>query len=153
MRSFRNLGQAGLCGMIFVLCVGAASLGIAQEPGPPPPDGMQGPPGMQPPKMDVDKEIARMTKRYALTDAQKTQVRPILVEQQHKMELVFQDSSLSPEDRFAKIRAIHDEQVSRVSEVLSDSQRSKYQKDQKEMGPGPEGMPPPPDGGGGPPNA
>lgn len=110
---------------------------------------------MPPPKMNVDKELATMTKRYSLTDSQKSEIRPILVDQQHKMEALFQDSSLEPDERFSKLRAIHDEQVSKVSAVLTDSQRAKYQKDQKRMEqrPGPEG-PPPPDGpGGGPPNA
>lgn len=149
MTRFNTRRLAGLCGLFFALCMGASSLAIAQAPGPPP-DAMQGPPDMQPPRMDIDKEIEHMTKRYGLSDAQKTQIRPILVEQQHKFDALFQDSSLAPEDRFGKMRAIHDEQVARVSERLSDSQRAKYQKDQKRTGPGPgpDGMPPPPPDGG-----
>jgi hypothetical protein len=143
-----------LCGLAIAMCFGVGVVNTAQEPGPPPPDGMQGPPNMPPPKMDVDKEIAKMTKRYGLTDTQKAQARTILAEQQHKLEAMFRDESLAPEERFSKMRAIHDEQVSRISEVLSDSQRAKYQKDQKRMDQplGPGGPPPPPGGeGGGPP--
>jgi Spy/CpxP family protein refolding chaperone len=108
---------------------------------------------MQPPKMDIEKEIANMTKRYGLTDAQKEEIRPILVAQQYKLEQVFQDVSLAPEERLPKLRAIHDEQVAKVSEILTDGQRTKYQKDQKRMGhgSGPDGPPPPLDGIGGPP--
>lgn len=83
---------------------------------------MEPPLDIQPPRMNVDKEISRMTKRYALSDPQKAQIHPILEEEQHKREAVFQDSSLVPEERFNKLRAIHDEQVSRISAVLSDSQ-------------------------------
>lgn len=155
MKRIEGRLKVWLCGLAFAVCFGAGAGIIAQEPGPPPPDGMQGPPDMQPPKMNVDKEIANMTKRYGLSDTQKAQIRPILVEQQHKFEAMFQDTSLAPEERFSKMRAIHDEQVSRISEVLSDSQRAKYQKDQKRMSqaPGPDGPPPPPPGGdgGGPP--
>jgi Spy/CpxP family protein refolding chaperone len=155
MRQIERRLNVWLCGLAIAMCFGAGAVTIAQEPGPPPPDGMQGRPDMPPPKMNVDKEIANMTKRYGLSDTQKAQIRPILAEQQHKLEAVFRDQSLPPEERFSKMRAIHDEQVSRISEVLSDSQRAKYQKDQKRMDqlPGPGGPPPPPPGGegGGPP--
>ena len=155
MRRFENRRRFWLCAFTIALCFGATCAGVTQEPGPPPPDAMQGPPpGMQPTKMDIEKEIANMTKRYGLTDAQKEQIRPILVAQQQKFEEVFQDASLAPEERFPKLRAIHDEQVAKVSEILTDSQRAKYQKDQKRMGhgSGPDGPPPPLDGmGGGPP--
>lgn len=147
-----------LLGLALTMWIGASHVLIAQEPGPPPPDGMGPPPGMSAPRMNVDKEIVRMTKRYALSDTQKSEIRPILIEEQHKMEALFQDDSLAPEDRFAKLRAVHEEQVTRISAILSDAQRAKYQKDQEHMnrqdGPdGPDGPPPPPpgDGGGGPP--
>ena len=153
MRRFEKRRRFWLCAFTIALCFGATCAGVAQEPGPPSPDAIQGPaPGMQPPKMDIEKEIANMTKRYGLTDAQKEQIRPILVAQQQKFEEVFQDASLAPEERFPKLRAIHEEQVAKVSEILTDSQRTKYQKDQRMgRGPGPDGPPPPLDGMGGPP--
>jgi Spy/CpxP family protein refolding chaperone len=107
--------------------------------------------------MNVDKQLARMVKRYSLTDAQKAQIRPILVDVKQKMDAVFKDSSVEPEDRAARIRFIHADQVARISALLSDEQREKYQKDEARMhedeGPGgPDGPPPPPpDGGDGPP--
>ncbi len=155
MRHIEGRLKIWLCALTVAMCFGASAVTAAQEPGPPPPGGMQGPPDMSPPKMNVDKELSNMTKRYALTDTQKAQIRPILVEQQHKLETLFRDESLSPEERFSRMRVIHDEEVSRISNVLSDSQRAKYQKDQKRMDqpPGPGGPPPLPPGGegGGPP--
>lgn len=158
MRFFTNRFHISLLGLALGACIWTSPLSYAQEPGPPPPpDDMGPPPGMSAPKMNVDKEIARMTKRYALSDTQKSQIRPILIEEQNKMDALFKDDSLAPEDRFAKMRAIHEEQVARISAVLSDTQREKYQKDQQRMnrpdGPdGPDGPPPPPpgDAGGGP---
>jgi hypothetical protein len=141
------------CVLAIVMLAGAATLVIAQAPGPP--DGMEPPPDMRPPKMNVDKEMGKMAKRYALSDAQKLEIRPILEDERHKLDAVFQDSSLAPEKRFSKLRAIHEEQVSRISAVLSDNQRSKYLKDQEWMArdqePGGPPPPPPGDEGGGPP--
>ena len=118
---------------------------LAQEPGPPP---MGGPP----PAMDVDKQLSSMTKHYALSDAQKTQIRPILADAKKQMDALFQNTSLAPEDQFAAMRRIHDDEVSKISAILNDNQRAKYQKDQERMMHEPPGDPgPPPDGGGGPP--
>jgi hypothetical protein len=105
--------------------------------------------------MNVDKQLSKMTKRYGLSDAQKAQSRPILAEEKKKMDALFQDSSLSPEDRFDKMRAIREDEVARISPMLSDEQRAKYEKDQKQMvredgDQPPDGPPPPPpDGHGG----
>jgi periplasmic protein CpxP/Spy len=155
VRYLKNRLQVLLCGLAIAAWLGSIFPVSAQEPGPPPPDDMEAPQNMRPPKMNVDKEITRMAKRYALSDAQKTQIRPILIEEQQKLDAVFQDSSLTPEDRFSKMRVIHEEQVSRISAVLSDSQKARYQKDErgKDHQQGPDGPPPPPpgEGGGGPP--
>ncbi len=141
-----------LTGFVF-FAMGQTAL--CQEPGPPP----FGPMG-SPPSMNVNKQLSTMTKRYGLSDAQIEQIRPILTEEKKKMDALFQDSSLSPEDRFDKMRAIHEDEVARISPVLSDVQRAKYEKDQKQMGredgaQSPDGPPPPPpdeQGGGSPPS-
>lgn len=143
-------------GMRILLCAIAAYALVApwqtaqcQEPGPPPG------PMEAPPSMNVNKQLSKMVKRYGLSDAQKEQIRPILTEEKKKMDELFQNSSLSPEERFNSMRAIHDDEVARISAILSDSQRAKYQKDQENMNrqDGPDGPPPPPldDSGGGPP--
>ncbi len=110
------------------------------------------------PKMDVDKELARMTKRYSLSDSQKVQIRPVLVDVKVKMDALFKDSSRDFGEQVQKMRAIRDEQISRISAILSDGQREKYQKDMQRQARDqdnspPYGPPPPPPGneGGGPP--
>jgi hypothetical protein len=107
-------------------------------------------------KMDVDKELARMTKRYALSENQRSQLRPVLVDIKAKMDALSKDSSMEFGERMEKMRAIRDEQTSRISAILSDDQRAKYQKDMerkaRDMGDGPpDGPPPGGDQGGGPP--
>src|SRR5690349_21463119 len=82
----------------------------AQEPGPPPQDGMGPPPSaaMQP-RINVDKELARLSKRYALSGDQKIQVREILLDEKRKMGALFTDSSTRREESFAKMRAIRED--------------------------------------------
>jgi hypothetical protein len=104
------------------------------------------------PKMDVDKELARLTKRYALSEVQKTQIRSVLVDTKAKMDAWSKDSLTDLGERMQEMRAIRDEQISRISAILSDEQRAKYQKDTERKardqndGP-PDGPPPPPSGG------
>jgi hypothetical protein len=145
--------QIAVCALAGAMFIAMCQTASCQEPGPPPPGPME-----TAPSINVDKQLTKMTKRYGLSDAQQKQIRPILVEEKKKMDALFQDSSLSPEDRFASMRAIHDDEVSKISAILNDDQREKYQKDQEHMaepndnepdGPPPDGPPPggpPPDG-------
>jgi hypothetical protein len=108
------------------------------------------------PKVDVDKELARMTKRYGLSESQKAQIRPVLVDLKAKMDALSKDSSMEFGERMQSMLAIHEEQTSRISAILSDEQRAKYRKDMErkahDQGNGPPDGPPPPGAvGGGPP--
>jgi Spy/CpxP family protein refolding chaperone len=130
-----------LCVLAAYVLVAAWQTALSQEPGPPP-GGMGGPPSM-----NVDDQLSQMTKRYKLSDAQQAQIRPILADTKKKMDDLFQNSSLPPDEQFKSMRAIHDDEVTRISAVLNDDQRAKYQKDQKHMGPpGGDGMEGPPPG-------
>jgi hypothetical protein len=104
------------------------------------------------PKMDVEKELARMTKRYGLSESQKSQIRLVLVDVKTKMDALSKDSSTEFGERMQRMRAIHEEQTSRISAILSDEQRAKYQKDTErqahDQGDGPPDGPPPPSPGG-----
>jgi protein CpxP len=157
MRRMKGRLQRMILGLVVGTWLAATYSAGAQEPPPPPSDGMEMPHADMP-KMDVDKELARMTKRYGLSDSQKAQIRPVLVDVKAKMDALFKDSSAEFEDRMQKMRAIREEQTSRISAILSDDQRAKYQGDIErkahDQGDGPpDGPPPPPpsgDQGGGP---
>lgn len=136
-------------GNVFGQCTGTAF----------PSSGWQGDARPDMPKMDVNKELTRLTKRYALSEVQKAQIRPVLVDVKAKMDAWSKDSSTKFGERMQEMRAIHDEQISRVPAILSDEQRAKYQKDternvrDRNDGP-PDGSPLPPSegqGGGKPP--
>lgn len=157
MQHTMNRLQLLLCGLAIAICFAPAVPMLAQDPGPPPDD--MGAPldfAAETPSINVDKQLERMTKRYRLSDTEKAQILPILKDVKEKMDAVFKDTSLEPEERSAKIKSIHDDEVARISAVMTDDQRAKYQKDEARMQeePGPDGPPPPPPGGdgeGGPP--
>ena len=82
-------------------CVFAQEPGRAPEtPAPPPQGGHRG-------MMDPAQQLEGMTKRYNLSADQQTQLKPILASQQQQMQALRGDSSLSREDRMAKMQSIH----------------------------------------------
>ena len=46
-------------------------------------------------RYDAEKELARLTKRYSLTEEQKAKIQPILLEQQKQVHALGEDESLS----------------------------------------------------------
>jgi protein CpxP len=77
-----------------------------------------------------DEQVARMTKRYNLSSDQQAQIKPILANQQQQMQALRQDSSLSQEDKMAKMKSIHEDSSSKIQAVLNDSQKQKFAQDQ-----------------------
>ena len=122
---------------LFVLGAAVSTQVHAQEPGgapetaAPPPDQGGGPGrrGM----MDPDQQLARMTKRYKLSADQQGQIKPILDNQQQQMQALRQDSSLSPEDRRAKMMSIRSDSRSKIEALLNDDQKKKFDEDQQRM--------------------
>ena len=138
-----------------VLMLGASAAALAQDnPPPPPPDqGQAGPPpdgqqGPGPRRMDPDRQLQHMTRMLNLTPDQQSQIKPILVDRQQKLEALFQNQSLAPRDRRAQMRAINQDMRSKVEAVLTGDQKQKYEAMQEHRGRrggyGNEGAPPPP---------
>lgn len=107
----------------------------------------QGPGG--PMRMDPDRQLGRMTRELGLTTDQQNQIKPLLVDRQQKIGAVFQDQSLSPRDRRAKMQSIRQDSRSRIEAVLNDQQKQKFEAMEQERGrrggPGgpPDGVPQP----------
>jgi Spy/CpxP family protein refolding chaperone len=78
--------------------------------------GMRGGPG-----------IDQLAQQLNLTDDQKTKVKPILDAQQQKMRDLRGDTSLSPDDRRAKMQGIRDETTTQMKAVLTPDQFEKWQ--------------------------
>jgi Spy/CpxP family protein refolding chaperone len=84
-------------------------------------------------QMTPDERLAQMTKRYNLSPDQQTQIKPILADQQTQMMALRQDSSLSREDKMAKMKGIHDDSNTKIQAILNDSQKAKFAEDQQKM--------------------
>ena len=99
----------------------------AQFPFPPPPPGSQS--QMAAPNRDIQTEVAQMTQRYGLSNDQAAKVRTILEEETKKSEEVLKDGSLQMPERFARLQKLKQEEISRVSDVLTSEQKQKYEAD------------------------
>ena len=127
-------------------------LAFAQEPGSPPetsaPPPKQGSSGLHRGVMDPDEQLARMTTRYSLTVEQQDQVKSILVSQQRQIQGLRQDTTLSHEDRMAKMQTIRTDSNAKMKAALNDDQKKQFEQDQLRMqhqgqGAGSEGGTPP----------
>lgn len=137
-----------------LLAFGAAGSALSQDNPPPPPDQNQAAPPDQGPmgrgmRMDPDRQLAHLTRELNLTADQQNQIKPLLVERQQKIQALFQDQSLAPQDRRRQIRTISEGTHNSIKALLNDDQKQKFDAMQQRMrrdgpGGGPNGPPPPP---------
>jgi periplasmic protein CpxP/Spy len=76
---------------------------------------------------DPDQQVQRLAKRLNLTAEQQNQLLPIITERQRQMTALRNDSSLSAQDRRAKLRALREDSNSKIKTVLTDSQKQQYE--------------------------
>jgi periplasmic protein CpxP/Spy len=113
---------------IFTLGM-AGSAALAQDnPAPPQNGNMHEHRGMDP-----DMQLKHMTKRLDLSADQQSQIKPILESRQQQMQQLWQDQSLSREDRHAKMQSIQADTSTKIEAVLNDTQKQKYEADQARM--------------------
>lgn len=132
-----------------LLTLGVASTAMAQDNPPPPQDQNQaGPPqGGRGMRMDPNRQLERLTRELSLTTDQQTQIKPLLLERQQKMEALMQNQSLAQEDRRTQMRTIMEGTNNSIKALLNDDQKQKFEAmQQRRMRRGPGG--PPPDGSG-----
>jgi len=58
-----------------------------------------------------------MTKRYDLSADQQTQIKPIIANQQQQMMALRQDSSMSRDDKMAKMKSIRDDSNTKIQAI------------------------------------
>ncbi|MBE1162104.1 hypothetical protein [Dyella acidiphila] len=75
---------------------------------------------------DPQKQAARLTKRLGLSDDQSSKITTILQNQQQQMSTVRGDSSLSQQDRRAKMRSIRQDSDTQINAVLTPAQQTQY---------------------------
>ena len=71
--------------------------------------------------------VDRIATELNLTDDQKAKVKPILDAERQKMSDLRADTSLSREDRMAKMRTIREDTAKQMKDVLTPEQFDKYQ--------------------------
>jgi hypothetical protein len=148
-------------GLGLIACLPVVTAAKAQD-GPPPP-GMGGgsaADSINVKKFDADRELARLTKKYKLTEDERKKIKPALEEQQ-KMVAMLNEESLTDAEWVAGIRKAHAQTVAKVRLLMTDEHASKYVEDEAKQaksdaesdstgdGP-PDGGPPGGPGGGGP---
>ena len=89
--------------------------------------GRRGPMAMSP-----DDQLKRMTKDLNLTSDQQTKIKPILVDQQKKMDDLRNDSSLDRQTMRSKMMQIRQDTTDQVRAQLDDKQKEKFDKQQQE---------------------
>ena len=85
--------------------------------------------GMQSP----DERLQMLTKQLNLTDDEQAKIKPILVDEQKKMEDLRNDSTLSQQDRFQKMRDIREDSSKQIRSNLDENQQKKFDDIQKEQ--------------------
>ena len=71
-------------------------------------------------------ELQRLSKQLTLTEDQKNQILPILTERQNQMKSIHEDSSLSQQDRRAKMHSAREDSDAKIKAVLNDQQKQKF---------------------------
>jgi len=91
--------------------------------------------------MDPDREPLHLSRELNLTTDQQAQIKPLLVNQQEKMQALTQDQFLSQEDRHTKAQSITEDTHSKIEALLSDEQKQKFEAMRQRMHRGPSGSP------------
>jgi hypothetical protein len=83
--------------------------------------------------MDPTRQLEHLTKTLNLSADQQTQIKPILTDRQQKMQALWQDQSLSREDRHGKAQAIQQDTKTRLEATLNDQQKQQFEEMQAKM--------------------
>ena len=105
----------------------------------------------QPPT--ADQRLQRMTQQLNLTEAQQQQIKPILESESKQMQALRDDTSLSQDDRRAKMMQIRQTSASQIKPILNADQQKQFDEmmSRQGRGRGPGGpSQTPPQGGGAP---
>jgi Spy/CpxP family protein refolding chaperone len=124
----RKFGTLALTSLLTLGMAAGAAFAQDQSAPPSPPPNMQGHRGMDP-----DTQLKRLTKQLDLSADQQSQIKPILDSRQQQMQQLWQDQSMSRDDRHQKMTEIQSDTTNKIEAVLNDTQKQKYEAMQAEM--------------------
>jgi protein CpxP len=81
----------------------------------------------------ADQHLQMLSEKLNLTDDQKAKLSPILQDQMQRMKAVREDSSLSQEQKRAKMKSIHESLHDQISAVLKPEQQAKFEQMRQEQ--------------------
>ena len=111
-----------------ILALGATSAIYAQQA-----DAPQQQQQQQQGHMNPDAQLQHMTRMLDLTPDQQSQIKPILEARQQQMQALFQNQSLSRDDRRSQAQQIRTDTHAKIEAVLNDQQKQKFQAMQDRM--------------------
>ena len=122
---------------LFVLALGGilafGASGAAQAQDNPQPQPSQGQEGHGRGRMNPDRQLERLTQELNLTADQQSQIKPLLVDRNQRMQTLMQNQSLADDDRRTQAKTIRDDTDSKIMAILSDDQKQKYTAMQERM--------------------
>jgi periplasmic protein CpxP/Spy len=114
-----TLALAGL------LSLAGSAAALAQDTAAQPPQ--QGQWGHGPRGMNPEAQLEHLTKHLNLTAEQQAQIKPILESRDQQAKALWQDQSLAPADRHAKMQTIQQDSRTKIEAVLNDTQKQEYE--------------------------
>ena len=84
-------------------------------------------------EMSADQHLQMLSEKLNLTDDQKAKLQPILQDNMQQIKTVREDSSLSQEQKHAKLKSIHDSMHEQINAVLTPEQQAKFKQMRQEQ--------------------
>jgi Spy/CpxP family protein refolding chaperone len=81
----------------------------------------------------ADQHLQMLSEKLNLTDDQKAKIKPILQDQMQQMKTVREDSSLSEEQKRAKMKSVHESLHDQINAVLTPEQQAKFKQMRQEQ--------------------
>ncbi len=106
-------------------CCGTALYAQMQDSGQAPPSAQAGG-SMQRMPTTADQRLQHMTQMLNLSSDQQTKIRPILDNESQQMQALRSDTSMSREDRMAKMKSIREATNSQITPILTSEQQQKW---------------------------
>ena len=154
MPNAKDVKRMRFAGVLLCGAVLAVVPAMAQDTPPPPPaqGDAQGPPpgGRGGGMMNPERRLGMMQRELNLSPEQHTAIKAIFDDEQSKMEALRADTSMSREDRRAKMMSMREAEKTKIEAVLTKDQNVKYEamearmRDRRQQGGGGDGPPPPP---------
>src|SRR5215469_2680870 len=115
--------------ILMLLAAGLTFAQTSQESQAPTPDKHA---GMHHNGESAEQHLQMLSEKLNLTDDQKAKLKPILQDEMQQMKAVREDSSLSEDQRRAKMKSIHESLHDQINAVLTPEQQAKFKQMQHE---------------------